>query len=143
MILRRNGNNESMRMPIPKNVSEKLFSTNKLLTKKPNPPLTKRTEEFKLAISGRYFSGKSVKTVDMPLCPIVHPMATRPKMAQTTKTGYVRTSNIVAPDKTTIPTKHADKRPFLSDKYPPIICPKAPLTDITTKKKLIINLSKL
>ena len=143
MILRKNGNNESMRMPIPKNVREKLFSINKLLTKKPNPPLIKRTEEFKLAISGRYFSGKSVKAVDIPLCPIVHPMATRPRIAQTTKTGYVQASDIVAEDNTTIPATHAYKRPFLSDKCPPIICPKAPPNEITIKQKLIISLSKL
>jgi len=45
-----------------KNVIPKLFSTKKLLTQNPMPPLINRTDEFRLAIMGRSQSEKSVMT---------------------------------------------------------------------------------
>lgn len=73
------------RNPIPKNVYAKLLSTKNVLNKNPRPPLANRTDELRLAIIGRYSSGKSVKIVETELWLIVQPIAMPPKITGTIK----------------------------------------------------------
>ena len=82
-------------IPHKRNVALKLRSTSMRLKKNPIPPLIKRTDEFKLAISGRLSSGKSVNAVEMPLWPMVHPAEIIKRMAARITKGYIPNNNIV------------------------------------------------
>src|SRR3990167_1742992 len=84
--------NRSIKTPIPKNVKLKLWATKNLLALNPKPPLIKRTEELRLAMSGRSSSGKSVSTVETELWLIVQPTAIKARTI-TTKTMEKRIDN--------------------------------------------------
>ena len=96
--------NSSIKTPIPKNVKLKLWATKNLLALNPNPPLINRTEEFKLAMSGRSSSGKSVSTVETELWLIVQPMAIKARMITAKATGKWIDKSITPAASAPIPT---------------------------------------